>query len=34
MALLIQLQSSYFFHKIYFNALLLGEVVLGGNENL
>ena len=33
MVMLVQLQSSYFLHKFHFN-LPLGEVVLGGNENL
>ena len=28
------LQSSHFLHKIHSNVLPLGEVVLGGNENL
>ena len=34
MAMLVQLQSSHFLHKFQSNALPLGEVVLGGNENL
>lgn len=32
--MLVQFQSSHFFHEIYFNALPLIRVILGGNENL
>ena len=34
MAMLVQLQSSHFLHKIYFNTLPLGEVVIGSDGNL
>ena len=34
MDMLVQLQSSHFLYKIHSYALLLGEVVLGGNGNL
>ena len=34
MVILIQLQSSHFLHKVRSNVLPLGEMVLGGNENL
>ena len=34
MAMLVQFQSSYFFHKFHSNALPLKEALLSGNENL
>ena len=33
-AMLVQLQSSHFLYKFHSNALLLEDVVFGGNENL
>ena len=33
MAMFVQLQLFHFLHKIHSNALLLGEVVLGGNRS-
>ena len=34
MAILVQLQSFHFLHKIHSNALSLGKLVLDGNEKL
>ena len=34
MVMLVQLQSSHFLYKFHSNALPLGDMVLGGNENL
>ena len=34
MAILVLLQSSHFHYKIYSNALLIEDVVLGGNGKL
>ena len=34
MVMLIQLQSSRFFHKIHLNTLSSGDMILVGNENL
>ena len=33
-AIFFQFQSSHFLYKIRYNALSLGDVVLGGNRNL